>query len=59
MLSLNTPTYSPPSGYQVSELPKPELKGGNEVLIKVHTASINPIDVKKASGILKRGIKDE
>jgi NADPH:quinone reductase-like Zn-dependent oxidoreductase len=59
MLSLNTPTYSPPAGYQVSELPKPVLRDGNEVLIKVHAASINPVDVKKASGILKRGMKDE
>jgi NADPH:quinone reductase-like Zn-dependent oxidoreductase len=59
MLSLNTPTYSPPSGYQVSELPKPVLEDSNDVIIKVHAASINPIDVKKASGILKMGIKDE
>jgi NADPH:quinone reductase-like Zn-dependent oxidoreductase len=59
MLSLNTPTYSPPSGYQLSELPKPVLRDSNDVLIKVHAASINPIDVKKASGVLKRGIKDD
>ncbi|KAL2820281.1 chaperonin 10-like protein [Aspergillus granulosus] len=59
MLSLNTPTYSPPSGYQVSELPKPVLEDSNDVIIKVHAASINPIDVKKASGILKKGFKDE
>ena len=59
MLSLNTPTYSPPSGYQLSELPKPVLKDSNDVIINVHTASINPIDVKKVSGILKMGIKDE
>ena len=59
MLSLNTPTYSPPSGYQLSELPKPVLEESNDVIIKVHAASINPIDVKKASGILKMGIKDE
>ncbi|KAL4769255.1 chaperonin 10-like protein [Aspergillus nidulans var. acristatus] len=59
MLSLNTPVYSAPSGYQLSELPKPVLQDSNEVIIKVHAASINPIDVKKASGILKMGIKDE
>lgn len=59
MLSLNTPTYSPPSGYQLSELPKPVLEDSNDVIINVHAASINPIDVKKASGILKKGIKDE
>ncbi|KAL2836987.1 chaperonin 10-like protein [Aspergillus pseudoustus] len=59
MLSLNTPTYSPPSGYQVSALPKPVLDDSNDVIIKAHAASINPIDVKKASGVLKRGIKDD
>jgi NADPH:quinone reductase-like Zn-dependent oxidoreductase len=59
MLSLNTPTYSAPSGYQLSELPKPVLQDSNDVIIKVHAASINPIDVKKASGILKKAIKDK
>jgi len=28
------------------------------VLIKVHAAGINPIDVKKASGVLKLALKD-
>lgn len=59
MLSLNTLTYSPPSGYQLSELPKLVLEDSNDVIINVHAASINPIDVKKASGILKKGINDE
>lgn len=58
MLSLNTTKYSPPSGYQVSELPKPVLEDPSDVMIKVHAASINPIDVKKASGIMKMGLKD-
>ncbi|KAF3396804.1 Reticulon-4-interacting protein 1 [Talaromyces pinophilus] len=58
MLSLNTLSYSPPSGYQVSELPTPELDDANYVIIKVHAASINPIDVKRASGALKLAGKD-
>ncbi|KAH8697973.1 alcohol dehydrogenase [Talaromyces proteolyticus] len=58
MLALNTPSYGPPSGYQVSELPKPELDNANYVIIKVQAASINPIDVKKASGVLKLATKD-
>ncbi|CAG8400792.1 unnamed protein product [Penicillium salamii] len=58
MLSLNVPAYSDPSGYQLSELAKPELNHPNDVIIKVHAASINPIDVKKADGILKLAIKD-
>ncbi|KAI2081174.1 hypothetical protein LOZ36_006269 [Ophidiomyces ophidiicola] len=53
MLSLHINSYSPPSGYQVSELPKPELNGPKDVIIKVHAASINPVDVKKADGMMK------
>ncbi|CAG7970014.1 unnamed protein product [Penicillium olsonii] len=58
MLSLNTPTYSDPSGYQLSDLPKPELNDPKDVIIKVYAASINPIDVKKADGMLKMAVKD-
>jgi NADPH:quinone reductase-like Zn-dependent oxidoreductase len=58
MQALNTPSYGPPSGYQISELPKPELENADYVIIKVHAASINPIDVKKASGMLKLAMKD-
>ncbi|KAJ5279367.1 hypothetical protein N7478_004739 [Penicillium angulare] len=58
MLSLNIPSYSKPSGYQLSELPKPEISSANEVIVKVHAASINPIDVKRASGDLKAVVKD-
>ncbi|EGD99341.1 hypothetical protein TESG_06695 [Trichophyton tonsurans CBS 112818] len=59
MLSLNTRAYSAPSGYQLSELPKPVLEDSNDVIIRVHAASINPIDVKKASGMLRLAMTDE
>ncbi|KAI9924847.1 hypothetical protein MW887_006704 [Aspergillus wentii] len=59
MLSLNTPTYSPPSGYQITDLPKPKLNSPDDVIIKVHAASINPVDVKKAGGMLRMAFKDE
>ncbi|KGO71314.1 Alcohol dehydrogenase superfamily, zinc-type [Penicillium italicum] len=58
MLSLNIPSYSKPSGYQLSELAKPEISDPKDVIIKVHAASINPIDVKKADGMLKLAVKD-
>ncbi|CAI7668858.1 unnamed protein product [Penicillium bialowiezense] len=58
MLSLNVTAYSDPSGYQLSELAKPELSDPKDVIIKVHAASINPIDVKKADGMLKLAAKD-
>jgi hypothetical protein len=50
---LSCPSYSPPSGYQVSEPHKPELNDEKYVIINVHAASINHIDVKRASGVLK------
>lgn len=58
MLSLNIPSYSNPSGYQVSDLPKPQLDNSKDVIVKVHAASINPIDVKRADGALKLAMKD-
>lgn len=47
MLSINIPAYSKPSGYQLSELPKPEIQDPKDVLIKVHAASVNPVDDAK------------
>lgn len=58
MLSLNIPSYTQPSGYQLSELPKPELSDAEDVIVQVYAASINPIDVKKADGQLKLALKD-
>ncbi|KAE8392130.1 chaperonin 10-like protein [Aspergillus alliaceus] len=47
-------SYSAPSEYQSYEQPKPEHKKQTNIIIKVHAASINPIDVKKANDALKR-----
>ncbi|KAJ5086826.1 hypothetical protein NUU61_008133 [Penicillium alfredii] len=58
MRSLNISSYSKPSEYQVSDLPKPELHSPKDVLVKVYAASINPIDVKRADGALKLALKD-
>jgi NADPH:quinone reductase-like Zn-dependent oxidoreductase len=58
MLSINIPAYSKPSGYQLSELSMPEIQDPKDVLIKVHAASVNPVDVKKADGIVKFLQKD-
>lgn len=59
MLCIATPAYSDPSKYQLSTLPRPTVTRPTDVLIKVHAASINPIDVKLASGMLKMAVKDE
>ncbi|KAF5561835.1 alcohol dehydrogenase [Fusarium phyllophilum] len=59
MLSITAPNYTSPSGYEISTVPKPIIIADNEVLIKVHAASINPVDVKKAAGVFKMAVKEE
>jgi NADPH:quinone reductase-like Zn-dependent oxidoreductase len=58
MQSINISSYTDPSRYQLSELPKPELGSADDVIIKVHAASINPIDVKRTAGALKMAMRD-
>jgi NADPH:quinone reductase-like Zn-dependent oxidoreductase len=58
MLSINITQYATPQNYELSELPAPTVDDPNDILIKVHAASINPIDVKKASGASKAVLKD-
>ncbi|KAF5593781.1 serine threonine kinase [Fusarium subglutinans] len=45
--------------YELSTVPRPFIIADNQVLIKVHAASINPVDVKKAAGIFKMAVKEE
>ncbi|KAK4496313.1 hypothetical protein PRZ48_012293 [Zasmidium cellare] len=53
MLAITSPTYGDPSRYELSEVPEPKVTEPDEVLIRVHAASINPVDVKIASGAFK------
>jgi NADPH:quinone reductase-like Zn-dependent oxidoreductase len=41
-----------PSEYNVATLPVPQITQPDELLIRVHAASVNPIDVKLASGFV-------
>jgi NADPH:quinone reductase-like Zn-dependent oxidoreductase len=59
MLSITVPSYSNPSGYQITQCPKPVINAESDVVIKVHAASINPIDVKKADGAMKMIMKEK
>jgi NADPH:quinone reductase-like Zn-dependent oxidoreductase len=61
MLSITTATstYSDPSQYQLSTVPRSTISRPNDVLIRVHAASVNPIDLKLAAGLLKYAVKDE
>ncbi|KAK2730792.1 putative alcohol dehydrogenase [Colletotrichum kahawae] len=58
MLAITAPSYTDPSGYQLSTLPRPVISEPTDVLFRVHAASINPVDVKKAAGILKLAVKE-
>ncbi len=59
MLCVTAPTYADPSKYELIRLPVPAVSAPTDVQIEVHAASINPVDVKLASGMLKAAVKDE
>ncbi|KAF8545150.1 chaperonin 10-like protein [Trichophaea hybrida] len=50
MRSLAIPSYTTPQNYTVTTVPVPSIISPTDVIIKVHAASINPADVKIASG---------
>jgi NADPH:quinone reductase-like Zn-dependent oxidoreductase len=58
MRAIALAAYGKPSQYDIATLPTPQITRDDEVLIKVHAASINPIDVKLASGVAKMFKKD-
>ncbi len=46
--------YSQPKDYTIlDDLPVPKIEKPDDVLIKVCAASVNPIDVKFANGMVK------
>ena len=60
MLAIVAPSYCDPSGYVLSTtVAKPVLTDPSDVIIRVHAASVNPIDVKLASGLFKMALTDE
>lgn len=59
MLCITAPSYTEPSNYELTRLPAPTVSDPTDVRIEVHAASINPVDVKKASGVFKRVLKEE
>jgi NADPH:quinone reductase-like Zn-dependent oxidoreductase len=53
MRALALSKYCKPNEYQVATIPTPQISKPDELLIRVHAASVNPLDVKLASGIGK------
>lgn len=54
MLAITSPKYSDPSGYELSEITRPTVTKPDDVVVQVHAASINPVDVKIAAGAFKQ-----
>jgi NADPH:quinone reductase-like Zn-dependent oxidoreductase len=53
MRALVLSTYGKPSTYFISDVPTPQIKQPDEVLIKVHAAGVNRIDIDFADGMVK------
>lgn len=54
MKSLAISDYCTPDKYTMMTLPIPRIEEPDQLLIKVHAASINPVDVQVASGMAKK-----
>ena len=59
MLAVTIGAFADPSEYQLSTVPRPEVTDETDVVIRVHAASINPVDVKKAAGAFKVAMREE
>lgn len=57
MRALAIPSFGKPSTYGLASVPTPQITQPDEVLIKIHAASVNPIDIKVAEGALKIAYK--
>jgi hypothetical protein len=58
MHALAIPSDEKPSTYGIATLPTPQITKPDDVLIKVHAASVNPMDIIVADGALKMASKD-
>jgi NADPH:quinone reductase-like Zn-dependent oxidoreductase len=58
MLSITAPTYTDPSRYELSNVPRPTVREKTDVIIRVFASSVNPVDVKKAGGVFKAAVKE-
>ncbi len=53
MVAVVARDFTKPDGYELATVPRPTVMNDDDVVIKVHAASVNPVDVKKAAGAFK------
>jgi NADPH:quinone reductase-like Zn-dependent oxidoreductase len=58
MLSVTAPAFTDPSKYELSTVSRPSVTEVKDVVIRVHAASVNPVDVKKADGVFRMAMKE-
>lgn len=58
MLAITVPDFADPSAYTLRKVGLTRITNPTELTIKVHAASINPIDVKKADGKSKFAVTE-
>ncbi|KAK7445925.1 hypothetical protein Landi51_07852 [Colletotrichum acutatum] len=59
MWAVTAPSFCEPSAYELSTIPLPVVTEATDVVFRVHAASINPVDVKKAAGVFKLAVKEK
>lgn len=59
MLAVTIPSFGAPETYELTDQPTPTVTQPTDIVIKVHAASVNPIDLKKANGVFKLAVKEE
>lgn len=56
MRSLCTRKFGTPSQWEIAELPTPKITKSDDVIVKVHAASINPTDIGGAAGYYRLAV---
>lgn len=57
MRALALSSYGKPSSYGIDTVSTPQIERPDEVLIKVHAAGVNRIDIDFADGMVKMATK--
>jgi NADPH:quinone reductase-like Zn-dependent oxidoreductase len=59
MVAVVARDFTKPDGYALATIPRPTVMKDDDVVIKIHAASVNPVDVKKANGVFKAVLSEQ